>query len=283
VFVRSSASFDEPSLVSCAGLVPGLALAERAGLRHLEYPKYGIISRYFAYKQALLREAERPVRSGVLCETDDISYLRLHEFHDVVRADNADHDLIRQRRMAFRSYDALTPRRDLTSDGETIAGEYRRDDAPPGEIAGLPGSSGTVDGRPRVVTDKARADLEAGDILVTAYTDSSWTPLFLTAAGLVTEVIGLMTHGAVIAGEYGLPGVVGVHQATRLIRDDSESASTEQRVCHTSTSDSHPSGRLISGQPPQEQSSAAGIHTANQSRLSHTTPVTGQLPGWDPD
>jgi pyruvate,water dikinase len=65
----------------------------------------------------------------------------------------------------------------------------------------------------------ARADLEAGDILVTAYTDPSWTPLFLTAAGLVTEVGGLMTHGAVIAREYGLPGVVGVHQVTRLIHD----------------------------------------------------------------
>ncbi|WTY85997.1 PEP-utilizing enzyme [Sphaerisporangium sp. NBC_01403] len=65
----------------------------------------------------------------------------------------------------------------------------------------------------------AQADLEAGDILVTAYTDPSWTPLFVTVAGLVTEVGGLMTHGAVIAREYGLPAVVGVEQATRLIRD----------------------------------------------------------------
>jgi pyruvate,water dikinase len=65
----------------------------------------------------------------------------------------------------------------------------------------------------------AEADLEVGDILVTAYTDPSWTPVFLTIAGLVTEVGGLMTHGAVIAREYGLPTVVGVQQATRLIRD----------------------------------------------------------------
>ncbi len=65
----------------------------------------------------------------------------------------------------------------------------------------------------------AEAELEPGDILVTAYTDPSWTPLFVAIAGLVTEVGGLMTHGAVIAREYGLPAVVGVEHATRLIRD----------------------------------------------------------------
>jgi len=73
---------------------------------------------------------------------------------------------------------------------------------------------------PEVVDlDPAEADLEPGDILVTAYTDPSWTPLFVAIKGLVTEVGGLMTHGAVIAREYGLPAVVGVEHATRLIRD----------------------------------------------------------------
>ena len=67
--------------------------------------------------------------------------------------------------------------------------------------------------------DLAAADLAPGDILVTAYTDPSWTPLFVAIGGLVTEVGGLMTHGAVIAREYGVPAVVGVEQATRLIRD----------------------------------------------------------------
>ncbi|HEX6911658.1 MAG TPA: PEP-utilizing enzyme [Longimicrobium sp.] len=67
--------------------------------------------------------------------------------------------------------------------------------------------------------DVAQADLEPGDILVTAFTDPSWTPLFVAIAGLVTKIGGLMTHGAVIAREYGLPAVVGVQHATRLIRD----------------------------------------------------------------
>ena len=72
---------------------------------------------------------------------------------------------------------------------------------------------------PASCCDLADASLEPGDILVTAYTDPSWTPLFVAIDGLVTEVGGLMTHGAVIAREYGLPAVVGVERATTLIRD----------------------------------------------------------------
>ncbi|MBB5625153.1 rifamycin-inactivating phosphotransferase [Sphaerisporangium krabiense] len=188
-----------------------------AGYR--EYPKYGMVSRYFAYKQALLREADRLVRSGTLREKEDIFFLRFQELQEVVRTNKVDAELVRERREAFRTYEALTPPRILTSDGEVVTGRYRRDDAPPGALPGLPVSAGTVEGRARVVTDMARADLEPGDILVTAYTDPSWTPLFVGVAGLVTEVGGLMTHGAVIAREYGLPAVVGVEQATRLIRD----------------------------------------------------------------
>ena len=114
---------------------------------------------------------------------------------------------------------ALTPPRVLTSDGEAVTGAYRRDDVPAGALIGLPVSAGTIEGRARVILDMAQADLEAGDILVTTFTDPSWSPLFVGIAGLVTEVGGLMTHGAVIAREYGLPAVVGVEQATRLIRD----------------------------------------------------------------
>jgi phosphoenolpyruvate synthase/pyruvate phosphate dikinase len=188
-----------------------------AGYR--EYPKYGMISRYFIYKQALLREAERLVSAHVLREPDDIFYLRFDELQEVVRANRADDELIRRRKDAYRSYAALTPPRVLTSDGEVVAGRYRGADVPAGALTGLAVSAGTVEGRARVILDLAAADLEAGDILVTAYTDPSWTPAFVAIRGLVTEVGGLMTHGAVIAREYGLPAVVGVENATRLIRD----------------------------------------------------------------
>jgi phosphoenolpyruvate synthase/pyruvate phosphate dikinase len=188
-----------------------------AGYR--EYPKYGMVSRYFVYKQALMEEAERLVQARVLREKEDIFYLRFQEIQDVVRTNQADEHLIRERKDAFTSYEALTPPRVLTSDGEVIAGAYRRDNLPTGALIGLKVSAGTIEGRARVILDMAEADLEAGDILVTAYTDPSWTPLFVAIKGLVTEVGGLMTHGAVIAREYGLPAVVGVEHATRLIRD----------------------------------------------------------------
>ena len=191
----------------------------RTFIGYREYPKYVIVSRYLAYKQALLEEAERLVQAHVLGEKEDVFYLTFQEFHDVVRANRVDDQLVRRRKHAFRSYRALTPPRVLTSDGEVVAGAYRRDDVPAGALVGLPVSTGIVEGRARVIHDMAEADLEAGDILVTAHTDPSWSPLFVAIAGLVTEVGGLMTHGAVIAREYGLPAVVGVEQATRLIRN----------------------------------------------------------------
>jgi pyruvate,water dikinase len=191
----------------------------RTFIGYREHPKYGMVSRYFVYKRALLAEADRLVRAGVLREREDIFYLTFAELDDVVRTHRVDDQLIARRWDAFRSYQALTPPRVLTSDGEAITGAYRRDDAPAGALIGLAVSAGTVEGRARVILDVARAVLEPGDILVTTHTDPSWTPLFVAVAGLVTEVGGLMTHGAVIAREYGLPAVVGVVDATRLIPD----------------------------------------------------------------
>ncbi|GHH88348.1 putative phosphoenolpyruvate synthase [Streptomyces sulfonofaciens] len=191
----------------------------RTFVGYREYPKYGIISRYFVYKQALMEEAERLVQTNVLPEKEDVFYLTFQEFHDAVRSKQVDGGLIRRRKEAFRSYQALTPPRVLTSDGEAVTGAHRRDDVPAGALVGLPVSAGTVEGRARVILDMAKADLEPGDILVTTFTDPGWSPLFVGITGLVTEVGSLMTHGAVIAREYGLPAVVGVEQATRLIRD----------------------------------------------------------------
>jgi phosphoenolpyruvate synthase/pyruvate phosphate dikinase len=191
----------------------------RTFIGYREYPKYFIVSRSFVYKQALLAEADRLVRAHVLREREDSFFLTFAELHDVVRTQRADQELIARRKLEFRADRALTPPRVLTSEGEVLAGEYRREEPPGGALTGLPVSAGTVEGRARVVLDIADAGLEPGDILVTAYTDPSWTPLFVAIAGVVTEAGGLMTHGAVIAREYGLPAVVGVQDATRRIPD----------------------------------------------------------------
>jgi rifampicin phosphotransferase len=184
-----------------------------------EYPKYGYINRYFVYKQALLKEAEQLVQVGVIHEKADIYYLTFEELHEVVRTHKLDYRMINKRKDEYKIYEKLTPPRVITSDGEIIAGEYKRENLPVGAIAGLPVSSGVIEGRARVLLNMEDADLEEGDILVTSFTDPSWTPLFVSIKGLVTEVGGLMTHGAVIAREYGLPAVVGVENATKLIKD----------------------------------------------------------------
>jgi pyruvate,water dikinase len=188
-----------------------------AGYR--EYPKYGIISRYFVYKQALMKEVDRLVEAGVLSEPEDSFFLTFQELREVVATHHLDVELIRRRRAQFADQVALTPPRVLTSDGEVVTGAYRREDLPAGALAGVPVSTGTVEGRARVIHDIAHADLGVEDILVTTYIDPSWTPLFVAIKGLVTEVGGLMTHGAVIAREYGLPAVVGVPDATTLLHD----------------------------------------------------------------
>ncbi|WP_423801320.1 phosphoenolpyruvate synthase [Neobacillus sp. SAB-20_R2A] len=184
-----------------------------------EYPKYGMINRYFVYKQALLKEAELLVKTGVIHEKEDIYYLTFEELLDVVRTNELDYHIISKRIDEYKLYEKLTPPRVITSDGEIITGKYKRENLPAEAIVGLPVSSGVIEGRARVILNMEDADLEDGDILVTTFTDPSWTPLFVSIKGLVTEVGGLMTHGAVIAREYGLPAVVGVDNATKLIKD----------------------------------------------------------------
>lgn len=184
-----------------------------------EYPKYGWVSRYFVYKQALLKEAERLVQAGVIHDVEDIYYLTFEELHEAVRTNMLDDRIISKRKDEYKVYEKLTPPRVITSDGEMFRGSYKRGDLPADAILGLPVSSGVIEGRARVILNMEDAALEEGDILVTAFTDPSWTPLFVSIKGLITEVGGLMTHGAVIAREYGLPAVVGVDHATKLIKD----------------------------------------------------------------
>ncbi|BAY22761.1 phosphoenolpyruvate synthase [Calothrix sp. NIES-2100] len=184
-----------------------------------EYPKYGIVNRYFVYKQALLKEAEQLVQANVIHEKEDIYYLTFEELREVVCTNKLDYHIISKRKDDYKFYEKLTPPRIITSDGEIIAGKYKRENFLDEAIVGLPVSTGVIEGRARVILNMEDANLEDGDILVTSFTDPSWTPLFVSIKGLVTEVGGLMTHGAVIAREYGISAVVGVENATKLIKD----------------------------------------------------------------
>lgn len=184
-----------------------------------EYPKYAMMQRFYIYKQAFKREAALLVQKGVIQEPEDISYLTFEEFRQVASTYQLDYSLITQRKGDYKIGEKLTPPRVMTSDGEIITGEYDTSEIPGGALVGVPVSSGMIEGRARIVLKLEEADIEEGDILVTAFTDPSWTSLFVSIKGLVTEVGGMMTHGAVVAREYGLPAVVSVENATRLIKD----------------------------------------------------------------
>lgn len=184
-----------------------------------EYPKYSFIRRFQIYKNALLKEAHILLKKGLIKEVEDIYYLSFEEFRNVVKTNKLDYCIITKRKEAYEVYEKLTSPRVMTSEGEVISGEYNTENIPKGALVGVPVSSGVIEGTARVVLKLEDANIDEGDILVTSFTDPSWTPLFVSIKGLVTEVGGLMTHGAVVTREYGLPAVVGVENATKLIKD----------------------------------------------------------------
>jgi pyruvate,water dikinase len=185
------------------------------GLR--ESPKYLLIVALSTLRTHLLQVGRVLVDQGRLTAADDIFFL---DYAEARRALNGERfvDLVTERRAAY----AVELRRRhvprlLVSDGtepEAVATPAVRSD---GALAGSPASAGTVTGPARVVLDPVGAHLEPGEILVAPSTDPGWTPLFLTAGGLVMEMGGSNSHGAVVAREYGIPAVVGVPEATSRI------------------------------------------------------------------
>jgi pyruvate,water dikinase len=195
------------------------------GLR--ESPKFAIVRLLSVMREAMLASGQDLTEAGILDSPEDVFFLHLTELQRP-----ADYPvpgwaaLAEQRRKMYERERLRTqiPRL-LLSDGSAFYGgvagtgtEESGPTGPPEAIAGSPVSPGVVEGVVRVVFDPRQAELAPGEILVCPATDPSWTPLFLVAGGVVSEVGGMMTHGAVVAREYGIPAVVGVHQATHRLR-----------------------------------------------------------------
>ena len=199
------------------------ALAHRmralAGLR--ESPKFYIINLFAIVRQGLLQSGAELVTQGVLAQADDLMFLHLKELKALAAGYAIDWQALVTERRAL--YDREKRRnqipRVLVSDGRAFYEGMRATGADrAGVITGSPVSPGVVEGTVHVVFDPHTAQLAPGEILVCPGTDPAWTPLFLAAGGLVMEVGGLMTHGSVVAREYGIPAVVGVHQATSRLQ-----------------------------------------------------------------
>ncbi|UJF33394.1 phosphoenolpyruvate synthase [Paenibacillus hexagrammi] len=189
------------------------------GLR--EHPKYMMMQQFGLIREGLREEGRLLAEKGVLPREEDVFFLTLDELLKLSEGSVPDglEPLLEARKQDLERFRKLTPPRVMTSEGEIITGKRRQQDAPAGALLGTPVSAGVVEGIARVVLRPEEAKLNKGEIMIAPFTDPGWTPLFHSAVGLVMEVGGLMTHGAVVAREYGLPAVVGIDGATGLIRD----------------------------------------------------------------
>lgn len=189
----------------------------RAYLALREHPKFAMVRVLDRVRRAVLGVGAALVEAGRLGAADEVWLFRLDE----LKAGVGGRDLraaAGERRAVFLRHRSLSPPRVLTEAGEApTASPAELVDAPAGALVGSPASSGVVEGVARVVRDPQTETVRPGEILVAPFTDPGWTPLFINAAGLVMEVGGRMTHGSVVAREYGLPAVVCVPDATTKI------------------------------------------------------------------
>jgi pyruvate,water dikinase len=172
-------------------------------------------------RRAILDAGEEFVEAGTIAQPDGLFFLHLSELQSLARKDSRNWKaLISERRATYaREQRRRQIPRVLISDGRAFYEGLGVDMNGDGIITGSPVSPGTVEGSVRVVLDPTKTQLSPGEILVCPGTDPAWTPLFMVAGGLITEVGGMMTHGSVVAREYGIPAVVGVHQATKRLED----------------------------------------------------------------
>lgn len=206
-----------------------------SGLR--ESPKSYTIRLLATVREVLQRSGEGLAAAGLIEDRNDVFWLTLAELARLAKPDTADREGLDLRRMvssrkAEYGEEILRHQvpRVVTSTGETFYGPPAEASAEPEAaeataeravsdtaLKGTPASSGVYEGVVRVILDPVGARLEPGEVLVAPGTDPAWTPLFLSAGALVVETGGAMSHGAVVAREYGIPAVVGVPDATRLL------------------------------------------------------------------
>jgi len=186
-----------------------------------EHHKFVVVMLLDIYKRALMEEARSMVGKGILRCEQDIFYLTLEEIL-ALEENRVSGDILKiidAREKQHEINQKLTVPRVMTSEGEIITGKLRDVKAPEGALTGTPVSAGVIEGVARVILRLEDAQLNPGEILVAPYTDPGWTPLFISAVGLVIEVGGMMSHGSVIAREYGIPAVAGIEHATEIIKD----------------------------------------------------------------
>jgi phosphohistidine swiveling domain-containing protein len=189
----------------------------RGYIQTREYPKQGTAYLFTAWRGVCLEAGERLVAEGRLARPEDVWFLRKDELLAALDGAPVTAD-IDARRDEFERQAAMDAPPVLTSEGEAPSPRVERDDVPAGAFVGTGVSGGVVEGVARVVRDPSAETVEKGEILIAPSSDPGWTPLFLNAAGMVVEVGGRMSHGALVAREYGIPAVASVPGVTRQVR-----------------------------------------------------------------
>jgi len=167
------------------------------------------------------RELGRRLHERGLLGPDDVYFLRVDELKALLR-DQADpaslRELAQARRAQYQQDQQRTPPEIIQGDAPVTS--QVTDTSPGNVLHGLACSPGRATGRARVIADpRACPALAPGDIIVAPLTDPGWTPLFLTAGGLVVDLGSLLSHGSIVAREYGIPAVVNTKHAMQSIRD----------------------------------------------------------------
>jgi phosphohistidine swiveling domain-containing protein len=219
-------------------LVSYLARRTRAIAGVRELPKFTIIRLMGIVRAKMIKEGEILVQLNILQDPRDIFLLHDEEILAVSKGEERNWKNLIKERQAIMADEANRHRvpRVLTSEGFGFyGGAVTKANAVEGKniLCGEPVSPGTYEGRVRIVHNPTESQLRPGEILVCHGTDPSWTPLFLSAGALLMEVGGLMTHGSVVAREYGIPAIVGMEKITerlttgQLVRIDGSSGVVE--------------------------------------------------------
>ena len=186
-----------------------------------ESPKFFAIRTMGIARKALLEVGEEFTQAGTIERAEDLVFLKLDELEALAKNESRDWKaLIVERRATYeRELRRRQVPRILVSDGRAFYEGLGSETDTGTMITGSPVSPGVAEGTVHIIFDPNGAQLVPGEILVCPGTDPAWTPLFMAASGLITEVGGMMTHGSVVAREYGIPAVVGVHEATTRLKN----------------------------------------------------------------
>ncbi len=181
-----------------------------------EHHKFLMVQLLAEAKIVLIDISEKLALQGTIAVPDNVWMLTVPELRTALASSSDLKGLVEWRRNEFLPDADRTLPRLMTSQSEIIRPKLGNEGAPVGALIGSPVSAGILEGNARVVLDPSTGTLELGSFLIAPFTDPGWTPLFVNAGALVTEVCGLMTHGSVVAREYGIPAIVSMVETTKL-------------------------------------------------------------------